>query len=286
MPLAQFNLLLYIVNMIETGEGSRELPNIENDLILKVVGSGTLVPDPARSTSSNLLEWSGRRYLLDVGFGTLAALTRMDVHPTSIHYLFLTHFHPDHVADLVPLLFTRNYAPDLFVKKLKLYGPVGMSQFLKKMTSAYGEWLAESIEQSVEIVELGAGSFELHDLKVKTHGVNHAPESIGYRFESGCGVIAFTGDTGYSLNAARLCRNVDIAVMECAAMWRGSNHLCPEEVAELALIARPKKLLINHCYPEVVMSSPLARINAIYNGKVERAFDGQILSCSGVRHEQ
>ena len=61
--------------MITTGEGGRELPNIENNVVLTVVGSGTLVPDPMRSTSSNLLVWAGRRYLIDVGFGTLAALT-------------------------------------------------------------------------------------------------------------------------------------------------------------------------------------------------------------------
>ncbi len=66
--------------------------------------------------------------------------------------------------------------------------------------------------------------------------------------------------------------------MECAAIQRGSNHLNPEEVAELALICRPKKLLINHCYPEVAASDPVTRINTIYDGEVMRAFDGQILS--------
>ena len=183
--------------MITTGEGVRELPNIENNVVLTVVGSGTLVPDPMRSTSSNLLVWAGRRYLIDVGFGTLAALTRMGIHPTSIHTVFLTHFHPDHIADLIPLLFTRNYTADVFVKKLSIYGPVGLSEFINQMTSAYGEWLTEMIGSSVSVFELKAEHFKIDGTDIQTMRVNHAPVSLGYRFEFPTGVIAFTGYTGY-----------------------------------------------------------------------------------------
>lgn len=206
----------------------------------------------------------------------------MGIHPTSVHSVFLTHFHPDHIADLIPLLFTRNYTAELYEKKLTIYGPTGLVHFLRTMAAAYGEWLNDIVDQSVEVIELKEGIFELDRLILRILSVNHAPESIGYRFESAAGTIAFTGDTGYSLNAAKLCRDADIAVMECAAMQRGGNHLCPEEVAEMALLSQPAQLLINHCYPEVVTTDPVVRINAIYSGKVMRAYDGQVLSCNGV----
>ncbi|MBI5183158.1 MAG: ribonuclease Z, partial [Nitrospinae bacterium] len=73
------------------------------DLI--IIGSGTCVPSKRRG-SPGLVIKTGRKILLfDSGSGTLGRLIQIGISYRDIDYIFYSHIHPDHVADLVPFLF-------------------------------------------------------------------------------------------------------------------------------------------------------------------------------------
>ena len=76
---------------------------------LIILGSGTGLPISDRASPSLVLTSSRRPILFDIGPGTLRELSRVGIPFHRIAMIFVTHFHPDHTADLVHLFFaTRN----------------------------------------------------------------------------------------------------------------------------------------------------------------------------------
>ena len=80
------------------------------DLI--ILGAGTGIPLTNFSSPSIAMKIKDRCTLFDIGPGTLHRLAKTGMSLASIDNVFITHFHPDHTADLIHLFFaTRN--PDI-----------------------------------------------------------------------------------------------------------------------------------------------------------------------------
>ena len=85
-------------------------PN-ENNIRVTVLGSGTCVPCLARSSCSILLQVGDTQMVFDAGPGTMRRLLEAGTDIYRIDYVFFSHFHPDHTAELVPFLFANKF-PD------------------------------------------------------------------------------------------------------------------------------------------------------------------------------
>ena len=68
---------------------------------LIVLGSGTCVPSLKRSAPAYYLEAEGKQILIDCGGGTLLQLEKIGKSYKDIDAVFITHTHPDHIADLM-----------------------------------------------------------------------------------------------------------------------------------------------------------------------------------------
>jgi len=77
-----------------------------------ILGSGTCVPSLTRSACAVLLETSGSRLLFDLGPGTMRRLLEAGVTIEEIDWIVLSHFHPDHSAELAPYLFASRYGDE------------------------------------------------------------------------------------------------------------------------------------------------------------------------------
>ena len=71
---------------------------------LTVLGSGTAVPRLNRNMSGYLLEVDNKKILFDSGPGIIKQLLKLKVKIPSIHNIFYTHFHLDHITDLPGIL--------------------------------------------------------------------------------------------------------------------------------------------------------------------------------------
>jgi len=94
-----------------------------------ILGSGTAIPMKDRGSPSLALFVDDHPILFDMGPGTLGRMARLGIGPEKIEKIFLTHFHPDHTADLIHFLFAcRN--PEIFEKKIPVSGfrPFGSSR--------------------------------------------------------------------------------------------------------------------------------------------------------------
>lgn len=250
---------------------------MDHQIKIHFLGSGTILPDPRRSCSATMIETLRTRILVDIGAGTLRrmAIEGMDLH--SIDYIFITHFHPDHSGDLAPFLFAlRNSRPARTERLLQVWGPAGFFRFMQGLEQAYGKWV--QFPQEVKYHELRRRLRDFPGFRLIWSKVQHAPESVAYRFEIDHKVVVFSGDTGYCPEIIRLCQEADVAVLECSYPdeLAVQGHLSPSLAGKIAAEAGVKKLLLNHFYPEVLKTDLLKVVQKYFGGEALMAHDGEV----------
>jgi ribonuclease BN (tRNA processing enzyme) len=258
-------------------------PPNEADVRVTVVGSGTAVPDAERVCSGYLLETGSIRLLLDCGPGVVHHLARLGLPWQQITHLALTHFHNDHIGD-VPMLFfaLRHGMPPGRSESIRVFGPEGVRALFSKMSAVFGDHITDP-GFPVEVLEVREDeSILLSDaVRITPHRTPHTAVSVAYRIDTPAGAIGYTGDTGYSEEVASFLRSCEILISECSLPdgTEIDTHLTPSKLARMAAIARPRKLVVTHVYPQLEPTTVPARLaQAGWKGESVVAFDGLTLT--------
>jgi len=215
---------------------------------LIVLGSGTCVPSLKRNAPGYYLEVSNQEILIDCGSGTLLQLERAGKSYRSIDAVFITHTHPDHISDLVPLIQALLFTPGFRRKKeLLLAGPKGFRNIYERCISSLMK-MPEAFH--IKIVEM-EDRLVLGPLSVFSARTIHAKESLAYRFEKQGKSVVITGDCDYDKNLIRFSEDADILVIDCSFpdALKVKGHLTPGECGLIANEARVKMLILSHIYP-------------------------------------
>jgi ribonuclease BN (tRNA processing enzyme) len=226
-----------------------------------------------------MLEVSDTRLLIDSGPGTMRRLLRTDTTIFDIDYIFYSHFHPDHTAELVPFIFATKY-PDMSRRQtaLTIIAGVGFENFFAGLKTVYGKWI-ELDPELVNIIEMNNRSADLRRLKnftVRSAPVEHNPESIAYRITSAGGrSVVYSGDTDYSENLIELSKDADLLICESALPddYRIKGHLTPSLAGDIATRAGVKKLVLTHFYPECDQADIEQQCRKTYDGPLVLAED-------------
>jgi ribonuclease BN (tRNA processing enzyme) len=224
-------------------------------ITVTILGSGTCVPSLARSSCAVLMQVGDKQLVFDAGPGTMRRLLEAGTDIYQVDYLFFSHFHPDHTAELVPFLFANKY-PDAHRrrKRLTVVGGPGLKRFFEGLVSVYGHWI-QLAEEMIEFIELEDGA--VADLKgagfkVRAAAVVHNPESVAYRVETPSGAsVVYSGDTDYSDRLITLARQAGLLICESAVPeeQRIPGHLTPVLAGRIANEAAVRQLLLTHFYP-------------------------------------
>lgn len=228
---------------------------------LIVLGSGTALPVPDRSPPGYLISTPDTLLLVDCGSGTLGRLARMGIHPRMLSGIFLSHAHPDHIADLLPLVFSLRMPGCELEHDLPLWTGPGFTPFLDGLRATFGHWMQPK-GASLLHHEMTQGRFQVGSLLAKVLPVLHHPTSVGLQIEDpDGGRIAYLGDTDLCDGARSLCQDVDLAVVECSLPddFELDGHMNPRKIALLAQQSSPRALLLTHLSPPLDPShlSPL-----------------------------
>ncbi len=247
-----------------------------NTVSVTFLGSGTILSGRDVACTSVLLRSSLSNILVDCGPGALFRLKQINLTPSDLQYIFITHFHPDHFADLIPVLFhiynTHGESPDPDI--ISIWGPPGIKTLMRNLGKACGEWLESP---AFSIHDLPSVNVILPHFSVEWRQVRHSPESVGYRFIIEDRVIAFSGDSGPCPELHELCHQADVAILECSYpdFAAVSTHLTPRSAAMIARAAGVNHLIVNHLYPETLKENPVAIIKNYFTGRVDLAGDLQ-----------
>jgi ribonuclease BN (tRNA processing enzyme) len=237
---------------------------------LIVIGTGTGIPSLRRGAPGLLVISDGTRLLIDSGSGTLGRMLEVGVTYRDPDLLLYTHIHPDHVSDLVPIIFASKYADHPREKELLCIGGPGFRSYFEKLKNLYGSWI-EPKSYPLTIKEISQEAFVYMNLRILSSPMAHISESVGYRIEFKDGKsMAISGDTDYCQNIIDLAFEVDLLVLECSFPdgRKVEGHLTPSLAGRIALESGCKKLLLTHLYPICDQIDILNQCRQVYPGEI------------------
>ncbi len=250
-----------------------------------VMGSGTHRSSAERGSPGHLVRCGDTSLLVDCGSGSFHGLTRAGVPPEEIDGCLITHLHPDHIADLLPLLFRlRNEAKRNGERSLGIYGPPGMVDYMEDLCHLHTPYL-EHQNFDLTVAENLPGILTFPGLTVDSFPVAHALPAAGFLFapEEGGGKIVYSGDTGRSAELIRRAAGAEILVVE--ASFPNSKetelHLTPKGAAEIAAEAGVDTMVLVHLNPEMDSIDIAAECGDRFKGKMIVGRDGLVIHTDG-----
>jgi ribonuclease BN (tRNA processing enzyme) len=229
------------------------------------------------------VEQGNSKILLDCGTGVFANLMkRVALHELSA--VFLTHMHPDHFLDLVPLSYALTYGKHQRSDALPVYVPPGGKKVWGDVVTAFAGPVG-ALLQSLALSEYPVGGCRLGTLEVQVVPVQHFDlPSYGIQV-SGRGKLAYSGDTGPCPALPMLAHEADLLLCEATllhgdALPQERGHLTAREAGELAQKAGARRLLLTHIAPHVDARKSLAEAKAAFLGEVLLAEEGHTYDVS------
>ncbi len=221
-----------------------------------VIGSGTSVPHPERSSSAYWVETEKGSLMMDFSPSAIHRIAQERLDWVNLDAIWISHFHLDHFGGLAPFLFGTKWAPETQgrTKPLKIFGARGLRALLTKYDDAYDFGFLEQ-PFPLEIVEVEPlEKFRiLEDLEAVSFSTPHTEESRAIQLkDSGGTTLVFSADTGFTKQLGAFARNVDLFVMECSFVRNKpvESHLDLAEAMHLARYSKAKKVVLTHLYPE------------------------------------
>ncbi|MCC6241266.1 MAG: ribonuclease Z [Gemmatimonadaceae bacterium] len=245
---------------------------------LTTVGTGTAAPHASRSAAAHLLQAGNVSLLLDCGAGAVHRMASFGIAWSDITHVAITHFHPDHVADLVMLLMGWRWGQlPARTAPVTIYGPVGLGVYMEKLADLYGAWLlAPGFPCTIRELVADESVHLSDDVRLEARPVPHTVESVAYSVRQHASHFVYTGDTGYDEAVADWAAGCDLLLAECSLpdSMAIREHLTPRQAGGMAARAAAAQLVLTHFYPPVELVDITSEVAELYTGPVTLATDG------------
>ncbi len=250
---------------------------------LVVLGSGTSVFHAQRAAAAFWLETSAGSILLDCGADAPHRMAQEQLDWPNLDVIWISHLHLDHCAGLAPFLFGIKHSPQTQSrqKPLRIFACAGTEKLLRAIDESHKYKLFEA-PFPIEIKEIPAdGSAQpfqiLPSINAQVRATPHRPESLAIRLtdESGTTVV-YTSDTGFAEDIAEFSRGADLLILECSFRRNKPvpTHLELTEALQIARLAKPRKLMLTHLYPEWDGLDLESEAKQLWPGETVAAYDG------------
>ncbi|MGD6844362.1 MBL fold metallo-hydrolase [Bacillus infantis] len=234
---------------------------------LTVIGPWGGYPKANEASAGYLLEHNGFRLLVDCGSGVLSKM-QQHIQPEELDAVIISHYHPDHIADIGVLQHARLIQGFLGKKMdtLPIYAhrenPQEFSKLNYKDITAGKEYKPDD--------GLALGPFTITFLKT-----DHPATCYAMRFEAEGKAMVYTADTSYKEELAAFASDASLLVSECNFYGnqngKNAGHMNSYDAGRLAEKAGAEQLVLTHL-PHYGELSQLAEESAReYSGPVRLA---------------
>ncbi|HHU65172.1 MBL fold metallo-hydrolase [Streptococcus sp.] len=198
------------------------------------------------TTSYLVTSEDGFQLLMDCGSRAVTELEK-EISPLDLDAVIISHYHPDHIADLGVLRhYFQLYPKHLWTPKvLPIYGhKEDESEFAKLTLPGVSEGRAYDVN-GVEHI----GPFDITFIKTV-----HPVPCYAFRIvERATGqILVFTGDTGYFDGLEKFAAGADLFLADVYLYAGNENHpahLTTKEAGQIAKVAGVKSLVLTHTPP-------------------------------------
>jgi ribonuclease BN (tRNA processing enzyme) len=245
---------------------------------LTVLGACGAWPAAGQACSGYLVEHDGYRLLLDAGYATLPRLLER-VTADHVDAVFISHGHPDHCADLNPLLRARALRADP-PAPLPVYALPGALDAVLALDRP------GMLASAYVLHEFRAGDhLDIGPFHARTRPLPHWVPNAGVRLSAGGRAVAYTGDSGPSPDVVHLARDADLLLAEATYVDRVPEDSRPylssaRQAGRQAAAAGAGRLMLTHLWPGTDPAAARAAATEGYHGEVSVAAIDAVLDVS------
>jgi ribonuclease BN (tRNA processing enzyme) len=227
------------------------------DLVVAGAGPAYSARPGAVGAAYVLLE-DGHAIVLDLGHGAYAGLAQV-VEPSTLDAVIVSHLHPDHFVDLVPL---RHYLRYEFEppRRVRVIAPVGLDRRLDDLHAEPG---FSAVTLDVEV--LTEGQLMVGPFAVEARRITHTDDSYAFRVSASARpeapALVYSGDCGRGDDLVPLIRP-------------GDMHLDAVVAARVATATGTGRLLLTHVLGTYDFAAVAAVARAGYAGDVRIVVPG------------
>ncbi|MBY0121109.1 MBL fold metallo-hydrolase [Bacillus sp. S/N-304-OC-R1] len=232
-----------------------------------VIGYWGGYPKANEASAGYLLEHEEYKLLIDCGSAVLSKLQPI-LQPENIDGVILSHYHPDHTADIGVLQHARLVQGYLGKQMdcLPIYGHLfDENEFSKLTYKNITKGIAYDPSQTLTI-----GPFRVQFLLT-----DHPVPCYAMRLEAGGKSIVYTADTSYKEEFVSFCKEADLLVCECNFYGnqngKNAGHMTSLDAGTLAEKANVRQLLLTHLPHYGDPNQLMEEAATIYNGSISLA---------------
>src|SRR3954468_8890452 len=246
---------------------------------LTVLGGAGGFPGAGGACSGYLIEHGGFRLLVDPGYAIVPRL--LEVLPAeAVDAVLVSHGHPDHVADLNPLLRARALRDDP-APPLPAYA----------LADALGPVLAldqiRALPATCEVREFEPGDdFAIGPFAIQSRMLPHSIPNAGFRISAGAHSITYTGDAAPSDTLVELADGTSVLLAEATyvdSVPSGNVGAlnCAADVGSQAARAGAQRLILTHLMPGADFAASSAAAARSYQEQIDVATGGMVVDVPG-----
>lgn len=245
---------------------------------LTVLGGAGAWPPAGGACSGYLIEHAGFRLLVDPGYATLPRLLEI-VPAEAIDAVLVSHGHPDHVADLNPLLRARAMSDNPPSPLLAYALPDALRPVL-----ALDQVTA--LDGACEVRAFAAGeAFPIGPFSVESRRLPHFVPNAGLRISADQRSITYTGDAGPSDDLVELAAGTDLLLAEATFVeavppTSAGSLNSALEVGRQANQAGAARLVLTHLWPGTDPEASRTAASRTYREWIGVATGGLIVDLS------
>ena len=211
---------------------------------ITLLGTGTCQIEFERRASSVLMQLDELPVLFDCGHGVVQRLLEAGISQNALKHIVVSHFHPDHVSDLIPFLHAGAWSRrDPRTTDLHIYGPPGLQRIIDGFKDIFGESALQRPAYDVLVHEVYEERFSIVEYDFDFISLPPAGNH-GLRFTWGGKRYAITGDSNFHEHEIAFLQEVDLAIID-------SGHLGDDEIVRLAVASQAKTIACSHLYREI-----------------------------------
>lgn len=144
---------------------------------MTLLGTSSMVPTKERNVIGVYLEVKGKGILFDCGEGTQRQMNIAGINRNKIQYIFISHWHADHIAGLLGLIQT---IQNNGVETIKLFGPTGTKKH-------FGHLMEASVfdsKISIEVKEFDCPKvtkiFKCDEFRIEAVNLKHSTPCLAF----------------------------------------------------------------------------------------------------------